>query len=50
MPFNIDKLFARLKMVKADGSYLKEITKIERQHLLILDDSDLQALDNVLFF
>jgi 5S rRNA maturation endonuclease (ribonuclease M5) len=27
-------------MVKADGSYLKEIAKIQRQELLILDDSD----------
>ena len=32
------KLFARLKMAKADGTYIKEIAKIERQQLLILDD------------
>ena len=32
------KLFAKLKMAKADGSYFKEIAKIERQELLILDD------------
>ncbi|GAB3416810.1 hypothetical protein GCM10027516_10040 [Niabella aquatica] len=32
-------------MSKADGSYLKEIAKIERQHLLILDDFGLQPLD-----
>jgi DNA replication protein DnaC len=30
------KLFAKLKMAKADGSYIKEITKIELQQLLIL--------------
>ena len=46
MYFNMDKLFARLKMAKADGSYLKEIAKIEKQHLLILDDFGLQPLDN----
>ena len=33
-------------MAKADGSYLKEMAKIERQHLLILDDFGLQPLDN----
>jgi DNA replication protein DnaC len=33
-------------MAKADGSYLKEINKIEKQDLLILDDFGLQALDN----
>ncbi len=32
-------------MSKADGSYLKEISKIERQHLLILDDFGIQPLD-----
>jgi DNA replication protein DnaC len=46
MYFNMDKLFARLKMAKADGSYIKEIARIERQHLLILDDFGLQQLDN----
>jgi len=33
-------------MAKADGSYLKELAKIERQHLIILDDFGLQPLDN----
>lgn len=42
----MDKLFARLKMAKADGSYIKEISKLERQNLLILDDFGLQPLDN----
>jgi len=42
---NAYKLFSRLKMAKADGSYLREIAKIERQDLLILDDFGLQALD-----
>lgn len=39
------KLFARLKMSKADGSYLKEVAKIEKQHLLIIDDFGIQPLD-----
>lgn len=46
MYFNATKLFARLKMAKADGSYLKSLAKIERQHLLIIDDFGLQSLDN----
>jgi len=45
MYFNTTKLFAKLKMAKADGSYLKELAKIERQHLIILDDFGLQSLD-----
>jgi DNA replication protein DnaC len=43
--FNVPKLFTKLKMSKADGSYLKEIARIERQHLLILDDFGLQPFD-----
>lgn len=39
------KLFARLKMAKADGSYIKEVARIERQDLLILDDFGIQPLD-----
>ena len=39
------KLFARLKMAKADGTYLKEITKLERQQMLIIDDFGIQPLD-----
>jgi DNA replication protein DnaC len=42
---NTPKLFAKLKMAKADASYIKEITKIERQHLLILDDFGIQPFD-----
>ena len=41
---NLGKLFSRLKMGKADGSYLKEISKIERQDLLIIDDFGLAAM------
>ena len=32
-------------MAKADGSYIKDIAKIERQNLLILDDFGIQPLD-----
>jgi DNA replication protein DnaC len=44
--FNTSKLFAKLKMAKADGSYLRELAKIERQDIIILDDFGLQALDS----
>lgn len=30
---------------KADGTYLKEITKMEKQDLLIIDDFGIQPLD-----
>jgi len=43
---NLGKLFSRLKMGKADGSYIREISKIERQDLLILDDFGLLPIDN----
>lgn len=43
--FNSQKFFTRLKIAKADGTYLKEINKIEKQDLLILDDFGLQPLD-----
>lgn len=44
--FNTQKLFPKLKMLKADGSYINEISKIEKHDLLILDDFGLQPLDN----
>ncbi len=44
--FNTTKLFSKLKMAKADGSYLKELAKIQRHNLVIIDDFGLQALDN----
>jgi DNA replication protein DnaC len=39
------KLFSKLKLAKADGSYLKEIARIEKMHLLIIDDFGIQPLD-----
>jgi DNA replication protein DnaC len=43
--YNVPKLFTKLKMSKVDGSYMKEIAKIERQQLLILDDFGIQPFD-----
>ena len=40
------KLMSKLKMAKADGSYLREIIKIEKQDLLILDDFGIQPFDS----
>jgi len=42
---NCIKLFDELKIAKADGSYIKEINKIEKMDLLILDDFGLKPLD-----
>lgn len=39
------KLLNQLKLSKLDGSYLKELKKLEKVDLLILDDFGLQALD-----
>ena len=39
------KLFARMKIAKADGTYLKELSRIERQQVLIIDDFGIQPLD-----
>jgi DNA replication protein DnaC len=46
MYFNTTKLFSKLKMAKADGSYLKELAKIQRHNLIIIDDFGLQPLDS----
>ena len=42
---NCIKLFDELKIAKADGSYYKEMSKIEKMDLLILDDYGLKPLD-----
>ena len=39
------KLFTRLKQARADNSYVKEMTRIERSEMLILDDFGLHPLD-----
>jgi DNA replication protein DnaC len=43
---NMAKLLSKLKMLKADGSYLKEITRMGKVDLLIIDDFGLQTLDS----
>jgi DNA replication protein DnaC len=43
---NTAKLFSTLKVAKADGSIMREISKIEKQDLLILDDFGIQPFDN----
>jgi DNA replication protein DnaC len=43
--FNAQKLFPQLNIFKADGTYLKQISRIERQDLLIIDDFGLKPLD-----
>lgn len=40
------RLFKKLKLSKVDGTYLKELEKLSRVDLLILDDFGLQAFDN----
>jgi len=46
--FNMSKLFTSLKMSKADASYLKELNRLERQDLLILDDFGLYPVETAL--
>lgn len=43
---NCSKLFDELKIAKADGSYIKEVNRIEKLDLLILDDFGLKPLDS----
>ncbi|MDA3853234.1 MAG: IS21-like element helper ATPase IstB [Bacteroidales bacterium] len=43
---NTARLFARMKLSKADGTYIKELQKLQKVNLLILDDFGLQAFDN----
>lgn len=43
---NCSKLFDELKIAKADGSYIKEVNRIEKIDLLILDDFGLKPLDS----
>ena len=43
---NTAKLTGRLKLSKVDGTYLKELSKIRKVDVLILDDFGLHAFDN----
>jgi DNA replication protein DnaC len=43
---NTARLFKKFKLCKVDGTYLKELGKLLKADLLILDDFGLQAFDN----
>lgn len=43
--YNCAKLFSQLKLAKADGSYGKELRKIQRKDILVLDDFGLHPID-----
>ncbi|HPE87674.1 MAG: IS21-like element helper ATPase IstB [Bacteroidales bacterium] len=43
--FNLGKLFEKLTQARADNSYVKELRRIEKHDLLILDDFGLQTID-----
>ena len=43
--FNTAKLFTWMSMSKADNSYLRELTKLEKTQLLIIDDFGLQPIE-----
>jgi DNA replication protein DnaC len=43
--FSAAKLFEQMKLCKADGSYLRELAKLARKHLWIVDDFGLEILD-----
>jgi DNA replication protein DnaC len=42
---NATRLFTQLKMAKVDGGDIRELLKIEKQDLLIVDDFGIQPLD-----
>ena len=43
--YNMAKLMGKLKNAKGEGSYMREIARIEKHSLLILDDFGLQPFD-----
>jgi DNA replication protein DnaC len=43
--YNLGKLFAKLRIMKADTSDIREKDRIEKHDLLILDDFGLEMLD-----
>ncbi|WP_029209663.1 IS21-like element helper ATPase IstB [Aquimarina agarilytica] len=43
---NTARMFKKLKLCKVDGTYLKELNKILKAEVLILDDFGLQSFDN----
>ncbi|MBN2603795.1 MAG: IS21-like element helper ATPase IstB [Candidatus Thermoplasmatota archaeon] len=45
--FNVRKLFSTLKFAKANGTYTKELNKIQHKNLIILDDFGLHPIDEM---
>lgn len=45
MYFNMQKLFQKLRIAKAEGLFIKEMSRIEKQDLLILDDFGIHPID-----
>ena len=43
--FNMQKLYQKLRVAKAEGFYMKETLRIEKQDLLILDDFGIHPMD-----
>lgn len=43
--FSAMKLFSKLKYAKADGTYAKELKKIQKQNIIIIDDFGLHPID-----
>lgn len=43
---NTARMFTKLRLAKADGTYIKELKKLNKIELLILDDFGLQPFDN----
>ncbi len=43
---NTARLFSKLKLARLDGTYMKELQKLQKTDLLILDDFGLQAFDS----
>ena len=43
---NTNRLFTQIKMAKADGSSIKELNRLEKTDLIILDDFGIQPFDN----
>lgn len=41
------RLLTKLKLAKADGTYIKELAKLEKTELIILDDFGLQAFNKI---
>jgi DNA replication protein DnaC len=44
--YNLGKLFQKLIMAKADGSYIRELNKIANYDLLIIDDFGMQTIQS----